>query len=131
MTTQTEQRTFEALDNGDYLMALKSVEDTKSKRGDDMVKVAFEVVEGENTGQLVFDNYLLTHSNPEVPGYAVNRANRFLKAVGLELEEGDDPYSRFSDYIGQQFVATVEKNFYERADGSVGKGNRIKSFKAL
>jgi hypothetical protein len=128
-----ENRTFDPLAEGDYLMALKSVEDRKSKKGDDMVTTVFEVIDGEDQGRLIYDNFLVTcAANPEVPEYAQNRVSRFLQAVGVDngFEGIGSDYGQLSEYIGKPFVANVTfSKPYKNSQGQLTVGNRIKSFK--
>ena len=128
-----ETRTFEPLNEGDYLMALKSVEDRESKKGDSMVTTVFEVIDGEDQGRLIYDNFLVTcKANPEVTEFAQNRISRFLQAVGVDngFEGIGSDYGQLSEYIGKPFVANVTfSKPYKNAQGQLTVGNRIKSFK--
>lgn len=128
------ERSFEPLAEGDYLMSLKSVEDRKSKKGDDMVTTVFEVIDGEDKGRQIYDNFLVTcAANPEVPEFAQNRVSRFLQSVGVDngFEGIGNDYGQLSEYIGKPFIAKVEfSKPYKNSQGQLTVGNRIKSFKS-
>lgn len=133
-STAQENKTWEPLPEGDYLMSLKSVEDRKSKKGDDMVTTVFEVIDGEDKGRLIYDNFLVTcAANPEVTEFAKNRVSRFLQSVGIEdgFDGIGNDYGQLSEYIGKPFIAKVEfSKPYRNAQGQLTVGNRIKSFKS-
>jgi hypothetical protein len=133
MSETQEKKSFDPLNEGDYLMALKTIEEKKSKAGDQMVTAQFEVVDGDMKGRLIFDNYLVTHKNPDVPEFAKNRVSRFLQAVGVQggFDEVGNDYSALEEYVGKSFIAGVAYSKpYKNKDGELTIGNRIKSFKA-
>lgn len=135
MGSQEEtKKVFDPLAEGDYLMHLKEVTEKTSKAGDSMVTAVYEVVEGEEKGRLIFDNYLVTCAkNPEVPEFAKNRIGKFLQAVGVQegfAGIGSD-YSQLEEYTGKAFIGNVAfSKPYKNAQGKLTIGNRIKAFKA-
>lgn len=128
-----ETPNYEPMPKGDYLMALKTLTEKQTRKGDDMITAAFEVTEGEHQGRLVFENFLLTHDNPDVPEFSANKVTKFLKSVGVTggFDELGHDYSKLEEYSGTPFIATIDyADPYTNRDGKLTIGNRIKAFKA-
>lgn len=131
---QQQEKIFEPLPEADYLLSLKSVEDRKSKKGDDMVTVVYEVMDGDHKGRLIYDNFLVTcAANADVPEFARNRVNRLVQALGVTggFDELNNDYSGLTDYLGKPFIGSIAfSKPYKGKDGKLTIGNRVKAFNA-
>ena len=92
MSTETTTN-YKPLDAGEYLVELGSIKEKTTKKGDPMLTLTYQVKRavGEEAGapskakgRLIFDNLIIQHEKPKVVEIAQERANKFLKAVGVE-----------------------------------------------
>lgn len=125
------KKKFEPLPDGDYLMRLTEVTEKKTKNGDDMITGKFQVVKGPEgvegaKNRVVFENFLLTHSNPKVVDITMSKLNKLAAATGIGAEISIDNVSTINDALEMPFVATLgQGNEY------MGKiNNVIKAYKA-
>ena len=106
-----EKPEFLPLEKGDYLVRMQTLEETKSKKGDTMLKAKFQVVskvggdkeEKGIKGRIIFENFLLTHENPKVVEIHAEKLSNYAKAVGIEDDLNGD-FSVLMDYLESPFV---------------------------
>ncbi len=123
---------FLPLENGDYLIRMLTLEETKSKKGDTMLKAKFQVVQkvgGDKEakgikGRIVFENFLLTHSNPKVVEIHTEKLSNYAKAVGIDNDLNGD-FSVLADYLESPFVGKL--TIQEGTNGYKDQ-NRIASY---
>lgn len=70
---------FTEVPEGQYEVKITKLELTKSKKGDPMVSVWFEIINGSNKGRLIFMNQLVKE------GFQIHTVNEFLRS--LETDE--------------------------------------------
>ena len=117
MTEQTtggfEKKEFEVLPDGDYLVRMQTLTEKKSSKGNNMLVGKFQIVgkvgaddEGNKgiKGRIVFENFLLDHSNPRVVEIAADKLGKYAKAVGIESDLDGD-FSSLHDYTETPFIA--------------------------
>mgnify|MGYP003632974735 CR=1 FL=1 len=127
-----EIKVYDPLNEGDYAMSIKSVERRKSKKGDAMTTVVYEVTEGDMSGRLIFDNFLEEcAANEEVPGYAIQRVTRLLQSLGVE--EGFDglgnDYGGLEGFVGKPFIGEIAYGKPYQGKNGLTIGNQVKKFK--
>ena len=134
-TTTETKKEFEPLPEGDYVMAIKTINEVTSKKGDAMIKVAYEIKEGLHAGRLLFDNFLVTcQATPEAVEYATNRVSRLLKSVGVSegFEGIGNDYSGLSIFVGKNFVGGVDYSKpFRSKENKLLIGNRVKYFRSI
>jgi len=92
-----------------------------------MLTAKFQVVEGEFKGRIIFENYLLEHSNPKVPEITFKKLDSYGKAIGLSNGLGDlnDDVGELNKYLETPFVAALANK--EPYNGKID--STIKAFK--
>lgn len=94
---------FEPLPSGQYLAKIVNPDDftlTKSQNGNDMIKVAWTITEGEYEGRKVFDNIAL-----HVPW----KVKQYCEAAGIESGTNLDT----DDFIGLEALIQVNQEEYQ------------------
>lgn len=131
---------FEPLSEGDYLVRMTSYEEVDTKAGNGRnLKATFQVVNGDAKNRLIFENFLVEHTNPEAEEIGNDRLDKYLKAVGAEngLESLGNDRTKIGEYLEMPFIATVDiedaREYQDKVTGETKLSkakNRIKSFKA-
>lgn len=105
-----EKKSFEPLPAGDYLVRMNRITEKTSKKGNQMLSVGYQVVDGDNKDRLIFEHLLLDHANPKVGEITADRVNKYLQAIGVEggLETIGHDFSQLSNYLEIPFVASVK-----------------------
>lgn len=75
----TNVESFTRASEGIHTCKIKSVEQTTSQGGDDMLKIAFEVIKGADKGARVYDNIVLTEK-------ALWKLKALLQALGMKCD---------------------------------------------
>lgn len=122
---------FEPLPDGDYLMRLTEIKEKKTKNGDDMITGKFQVVKGPEgvdgaKNRIVFENFLLTHSNPKVVDITMSKLNKLATATGIGTEISVDNVGAINDALEMPFIATLGAG--NEYNGQVN--NVIKAYKS-
>ena len=134
MSLQTQsKKTFEPLSEGDYLVRMNRLNEKTSKAGNLMLSAGFEVIkkvgtdaEGEN--RLIFENFLLEHTNENAVKISRDRISKYLKAVGVDggLESLGEDVSKVTDFLEIPFIASVK---IQEGSNGFGPSNKITAFK--
>jgi hypothetical protein len=128
---------FEPLEEGDYLVRMNRVELTPCNNGR-MVKASFQVVNGDAKNRLIFDSFLVEHTNEKAEKIGKDRLSNYLKAIGVEggLDDIGHDYTRLEEYLETPFIAAVKVEEggrqYTAKDGTTRTAkasNKVKSFK--
>lgn len=82
-TTIEPSKPLEPLPNGDYTCVLTGSELKKSGKGDDMLSLELQVIDGEHKGRKLFDNLMRSHSNPQVVHIANEKLSALCHATGV------------------------------------------------
>lgn len=124
------KKTYDPLPQGTYTVKLTSVKDAKvTKAGNgEILPVTFEVVEGDHSGRLIFQNLLIDHENSEYVGYTKNKIDGFLKAVGVGegINALDNDFTRLGEFTNRLVNARVA--IQESKNSQYGPQNKITSF---
>lgn len=78
-----EMERFISLPPGSYRMRCKNITKRKSRAGDDMLVIAWEVMDGKHSGQITGQFLNFWHSKPEVKRIAHTEFSNILRAMSL------------------------------------------------
>lgn len=130
-----ENKKFEPLPDGDYSVRMIQLDAKKSKAGDDMMTARFQIISGPEgvegaKNRLIFENFMLTHSNPKAVQAGLGKLSKYAEAVGitgenLEAIKGGDP-TILNNTLETPFVATLG----EKAPWNGKIDNTIKQYKS-
>ena len=112
-----ETQQFKVIPEGDYVAEIAKVEETKSQKGDDMWKVQFKVIEGDQKGATV--NTFMVFN---VGGYG-NIKKLYKEIGGFDLAKSHNCVP--SDIEGEKVVITVQIGEYTNKEGVKVKNNSI------
>lgn len=134
----TEKKSFEPLNEGDYLVSMNRIEEKTTRNGGTMLSVSFKVEEGESKNRLIFDSFMVSGSSKKALEISKERISKYLKAIGINggLEGIGNDYSKLSNFTGTPFIAHVkvkEGDTYRNREGLQVTGkpyNKISTFKA-
>lgn len=102
---------FEALPEGQYLAKLVSAELTKSSTDKPMIKVTWEVTDGEYEGRKIFDNIVIT------PG-AEFKMKQYAELVGIESGSQIDT----QDFINAEgLISLIQKEYQGEIRNNIKK----------
>lgn len=78
--------------------------------------------------RLIFEDFILEHSNPKVGEITRDRLNKYLKAVGESngLEGIGNDFSKLEEYLEMPFVASVK---IESNEGYTPR-NKVSNYKS-
>lgn len=114
-----EQRNYDPLPKGDYLITCTEAEEKTTKSGGTMIAATFEVVSGKYTGRKVWNNFNI-HNNSEV----AQKIGREQVAAWAKAA-GKPNATSFDDLIEKPFTAVI--GIEKGRDGYADK-NRIEGF---
>ena len=98
-----EEQQFTIIPEGEYVAEIKKVEETKTKKDDDMWKVQFKIIDGDHKGTSI---------------------KKLYKAIGgFDLAKTHNCVP--SDIEGEKVIITVAISEYTNKDGQKVKGNSI------
>ena len=116
--TQTnlgDKKSYEPLPDDSYTVSLNRVGEKSTKAGNGtMIDVSFQVVDGEFKNRLIWDSFLISHSNPRAAGIGLQRLDSMLKSIGVYggFEALGNDSSQLEEFIGRQFIVNtaIESN---------------------
>ena len=88
---------FPDIPDDQYEVAVVNMELGQSKKGDPMLKIQFEILEGEFEGNRIFYNGVMQPQNDKAFGFQVHRNNEMLRAL-WDCEKDEVEFNGFSDY---------------------------------
>jgi len=88
---------FAEIPDGEFEVAVEKMELTQSKKGDPMLTIWFEILEGEFEGQRIFYNRVMQPQNERAFGLQVHQNNEMLRAL-WDCEKDDVKFTGFADY---------------------------------
>ena len=113
---------FEEVPYGQYEVKITKLELTKSKKGDPMLSVWFEIINGNNKGRLIFMNQLV------VQGFQIHTSNEFLRSLKTDETVEFKTYPLYNILILNIYEKIVD-NEYELDYSENKKGYKV--FKIL
>lgn len=114
---EDEEKQFTIIPEGEYVAEIKKVEETKTKKGDDMWKVKFQILEGDFKGSNVTSFFIF-----KVGGYG--NIKKLYKAIGgFDLAKTHNCVP--IDIEGEKVIITVAISEYTNKKGKKVKGNSI------
>lgn len=118
----TKEFSGEDVPFGKYEVKITKLELVKSKKGDPMLSVWFEIINGNNKGRLIFMNQLVNQ------GFQIHTANEFLRSLGTDEVVEFKGYATYNILILNIYEKIVN-NEYELDYGENKKG--YKTFKIV
>lgn len=113
---------FEEVPFGKYEVKITKLELTQSKKGDPMLSVWFEIINGSNKGRLIFMNQVV------LQGFQIHTANEFLRSLQTDETIEFKGYSAYNILILNIYEKIVNAEFaLEYAENKKG----YKTFKIL
>lgn len=100
---------------GVYTLLIDSAEVKQTKAGDDMLKIAFRVEDGEFAGRLVFENLVFGHSSEKVQNIARSKMAAIQRGLGKECKNA-------SDFVGGVITGKIG---ISPAKDNYGPSNRL------
>lgn len=82
---------------GEYEVSIEKLEATSSKKGDPMVTVWFNILDGEYERSKIFMNQVITK------GFQIHTVNEFLRSLGTNNEVEFETYSQYEKLIDDIF----------------------------
>lgn len=111
---------YDPIPEGEYVLkALDAEEKTTSKGDGSYIKVKFEVVKGEFSGRLLWQNFNI--NNPSEKAQRIGRQQLVAWAAACGKPDADDT----DKLLGKPFRADVT---IEKGTGGYSDSNRIKAF---
>ncbi|HDR7704605.1 TPA: DUF669 domain-containing protein [Bacillus thuringiensis] len=101
---------FEKVPDGQYEVAVEKMELTESKKGDPMLMIWFNIVDGEFEGQKIFYYKVMQPQNDKAWGYQVHQNNEMLRKL-WDCNEEDVKFTSFGEY------ADLVLDIHEEIDG--------------
>ncbi|PFL21679.1 hypothetical protein COJ07_10350 [Bacillus cereus] len=101
---------FEKVPDGQYEVAVEKLELTESKKGDPMLMIWFNIVDGEYEGQKIFYYKVMQPQNDKAWGYQVHQNNEMLRKL-WDCKEEDVKFTSFEEY------ADLVLDIHEDIDG--------------
>ena len=113
---------YEEVPYGKYEVKITKLELTQSKKGDPMLSVWFEIINGNNKGRLIFMNQVV------VQGFQIHTANEFLRSLQTDETVEFKSYPQYNILILNIYEKIVN-NEYELQYEENKKG--FQTFKIL
>ena len=88
---------YREVPTGDYEVEIEKLECTSSKKGDPMVTVWFNILEGDFEGSKIFMNQLITK------GFQILIVNEFLRSLGTDNDVEFKTFSQYEELINKIF----------------------------
>lgn len=88
---------YREVPTGDYEVEIEKLECTSSKKGDPMVTVWFNILEGDFEGSKIFMDQLITK------GFQIHIVNEFLRSLGTDNDVEFKTFSQYEELINKIF----------------------------
>ena len=105
-----EKKTYSPIPDGDYLVTFDRVSEQATKNGTgSYVKASFKVGEGDYKGRLLFNNFLINHSNPKAAQIGKEQLSKCLKAMGIVngFEGIGNDATQLESFVGKELIVKV------------------------
>lgn len=103
---------FPEIPEGEYEVAVINMELGQSKKGDPMLKIQFQIVDGEFEKNLIFYNGVMQPQNDKAFGFQTHRNNEMLRSL-WDCEADDVKFTGFADYANlvDEIFSDIEGSF--------------------
>lgn len=93
---------FGDIPDGDYPAIIQKFEEKQSQAGHTYLSATFQIIDGQYSNRLVWENFNLSHPNPETRQISEGKLSSLCLAVGLtEIEDTED-------LVGEEFVLRIK-----------------------
>lgn len=106
-----QKKTYEPIPEGTYTVKLTKSEERATKKGDGAyINATFEVVEGDHSGRLIFQKFLIDHPSAKAVEIGKNQLNKFLSSVGVRngLSDLEEDTTRINEFTNKLVNAKVK-----------------------
>lgn len=111
---------YDPIPEGEYVLKAVDAEEKATSKGDgSYIKVKFEVVKGDYSGRLIWQNF--NHNNPSEKAQNIGRQQLIAWATACGKPDAEDT----DKLLEKPFQAVVS---IEKGTGGYSDSNRIKSF---
>ena len=107
---------FTPVPDGTYTVEVDEVNEEVSQKGDNLLKVRLQVIEGEHAGAAIYDRLYFSER-------ALPRIKLVLDAMGVSTAGAVDVTPEL--LLGRKCQAEVTVDTYIKSDGSEGKSNSV------
>ena len=103
---------FPEIPEGEYEVSVINMELGQSKKGDPMLKIQFQIVDGEFEKNLIFYNGVMQPQNDKGFGFQTHRNNEMLRSL-WDCEADDVKFTGFADYANlvDEIFSDIEDSF--------------------
>src|SRR5690625_1609440 len=103
---------FPEIPEGEYEVSVINMELGQSKKGDPMLKIQFQIVDGEFEKNLIFYNGVMQPQNDKAFGFQTHRNNEMLRSL-WDCETDDVKFTGFADYANlvDEIFSDIEDSF--------------------
>lgn len=103
---------FPEIPEGEYEVSVINMELGQSKKGDPMLKIQFQIVDGEFEKNLIFYNGVMQPQNDKAFGFQTHRNNEMLRSL-WDCEADDVKFTGFADYANlvDEIFSDIEDSF--------------------
>lgn len=105
---------YKDLPDGKYIVKIEKLELIASKKGLPMVTCWMKVIEGEDSGSMLFYNQVI-HA-----AFGLHKANEFLKALGSTLDITFESFDQYNNLI-LDIYETVTENYEYQVECTTNK----------
>jgi hypothetical protein len=119
---------FEELPLGKYEIKVNSLELSKSKAGDPMLKACFKVIQGKYTNRLIFMNQVI-FKNDNKNHKRLGMAIQFLKSLDTSLNIQFENFSQFDQLIVQVMNEIIDQNIEYLIE--INENNNYRNYKII
>lgn len=116
---------FKEVPLGDYEVAIEKLELKESKKGDPMVSIWFNILEGEFKNSKLFMNQVITQ------GFQIHIMNEFLKSLGTDVEITFDDFEQYNNMLMDVMEKIDGKFEYALKYSENKKGYSVYSIKEI
>lgn len=117
---------FEPVPAGFYCLRAVDMELKDTKTGGKMLKVQFDITEGQYEGRKVFENFNIVNSNPQAVEIALKSIKQWMQAAGMDTSAGTLKLSDIAKLEGVKVWAKV--GIEKDKTGEYDDDNTIKRF---
>lgn len=110
---------YKPLEPATYAAKVISSEIAKTKKGDTMLKLTFEIL-GSNKGRKLFENYMLQHSNPKAVQAGLGRVKSLAACLDIDFDQLQDTSEFHGKPVGVKLKIEESEQY--------GAQNRVVSF---
>lgn len=119
---------FPEIPEGDYEVVVEALTLGQSKKGDPMLKITFNILDGEFKGHKIFYNGVMQPNNSSAFGFQVHKNNELLRGLWDATEE-EVSFNGFKDY--SSLIEEIADEIVDEWEYLLRKGRTSKGYETL